>query len=553
MFRSGFKAVKIVNKNLLGTAHFCIDLDNQILDFKYIDSNENKKIKEIVDYIQDINYGYTVKSIYFANAVKTLKNQIIKYYPKTAFQIECINFLEINDEIRSVNFNLQEIFSSFVVKILRFHYKNLQIKLNANEENKEINVALHYSIETDSNNSLSKQEKDFLFIFLNTTRFKHFEVIFDNIKLSDDFYNIPYIILEEYLFNVKFLSNLSLLKLVDYFYISKEIIELDLSKYESYFLENPINLNESSVLEINKVHDISFFSYKKIELENDLLFRYILEIENLPDWKKSNLEINKNKLKVINYMEIFEKFENFYLKNLFIGIKQMIIISNILLIFIAKHSSIESEIIRINELNNLLEVFDECNFSFRKYYFLSLINKCFLTNIILIQFMRKKDILLNKCIMEHINDSSYNCLNVDEVDNYSITGEEIELSFQFAGCKHHQTEDNQLYFLSLAEKHCNEDIFLTFECEKCKLKENSKLKIVLTKSKLNFRGNILSPFKLYKEVNRLFNTIFDLNLNLKASLLNIKREERILIIINLIFYSKCYNFSTENLLNLLKI
>ena len=356
-------------------------LYRKLYDYKKLFSEKNNSNKDQIEFKNVINGDYIDYDDheYLGNSRRSKVNN------------------ENNSIIKKMNFEIQDSFYTLVNYLCMYFYQNLSLKLNSNnnknlkkklkKEKELMKVMYNKNIE----NKYTKEEIAFLKELRTTMKFQSFVYGFIQSYNPIDLYKIPLSFTEEFLsiltrkninkYNLPFLSIINSLyrnKTNRTTYIEyNKLINDDYLKVRNFIdreiYDQFINNKSKNIIDVKTQNDgtsevIDFFEYKKIELNNDILFKYKNCINNLNNKEYAKLfyynhYLNENQIKTIVISEIESEIEK-YLMKINVLTKYDICFSNIILLFIM---SIQSNINKFNCQIFLSNIFQQFTI-FRKYY-----------------------------------------------------------------------------------------------------------------------------------------------------------------------------------------
>ena len=398
---------QIIDSSKVVDSKFIVDLDNKNFFFKYTECEDDDDIKtnSLLNYIRKILKDYNVPSHFLAKHIKNLVKELeiiskqvlnnncsSSYYQSNyttgSNNIDNVNFFEMNEKIRILNKNIQETFYDFILNILTVFYNNYFLNSSFDkkkyEEQPDSNFFIHF-IEDVS--KFSKEEAIFYDQFKASNKYNNYILNFiQNFKCLD-LYKIPFIFSEEFIYlkkngEEKIFKSL-FFEIIENFYHevnSKKPLTINFYKFYNYYANN---LKQEFFDEISReIYDIKAnkitafekskytYEYNTVELDNEILFRYIYHLNNLSDELKEEMfpslvSKNLNEIKKVKFREIVDIIEKNIIAHKLLKSDNLIVFSLIIMFVITRSSCNFNE--SISHLRDLLEVLDDRNFFLRKY------------------------------------------------------------------------------------------------------------------------------------------------------------------------------------------
>jgi hypothetical protein len=386
-------------------SHFIVDLDNKNFFFKFNENNEeNVQTTTLLNYIRKILKDYSVPSYFLAKNIKNLlkeleiiSKQVIHghgaHYVQNQNQnsntsSDNINFFEMNDKIRILNKNIQETFYDFILNILTVFYNNYF--LNSTFDKKKVegqsnsNFFIHYNEDTSN---FSKEEAIFYSLLKSSNKYNNYILNFIQEFKCIDLYKIPLIFSEEFIYLKKYggdkVFKSIFFEIIENFYYegnSKKPININFNKFYSYYdselksyffdeiSRERYQIKATKITALEKTKYI--YEYDMIELDNEILLRYIYQLNNLSDEMKEEIFPslvckNLNQVKKTTFREIVDIIEKSIIAHKLLKSDNLLIFSLIIMFIITRSSCNFNE--SISHLRDMLEIVDERLFFLRKY------------------------------------------------------------------------------------------------------------------------------------------------------------------------------------------
>lgn len=436
----------------------------------------------------------------------------------------------------------------------------------------------------------AKEERYFCSLFRNSVKFSNYVSDFLKNYKCIDLYKIPLIFSEEFIglkntnakeFNSHFFD------IMDKFYgkdtfeknglyesiindsffnpqaMNSKIVNFNKfyayyeSKLKSYFYEETVNSPVIKVITTRAFNTKKFtYKYKNIELDNNILLKYIYHLTNLTQEQLEeifpSIEIQRgNELRHINQRDIANSIEKTLIGFKTITTKELIVFSILYTICICT-DYIDNEM----SIANIFDMISKEKYCLRKY--LSMILATFYNNADrkikenptaitdleftwfnrTISFLQKNKILPDEQMMKAIE--LFAVLKQSRIDN----SEDQDLQMVINEIKDKNDEFHTFlkktfckdgtkgidYFLKLSEN-SEYDGDLRVDCEKCNRTIEPKIVIQIQSLKKELVVDFYSPKKIYNESGRL---CYEFLKEMKRE--NIEQDVLVVIIINLIFY-----------------
>jgi hypothetical protein len=585
-------------------SHFVVDLDNKSFFFKTNKNTEDsQKANTLLNYIRRITGDYNVTSTFLHKNIRGLLReldiivrQVVANNNDRSFLNYSTNFYECNDRVKILNKNIQEAFYDFILNILIVFYNNYYLNNDFEGENNS-NFSIHYH---ENIQSFASQEVIFYEFFKNSNKYNNYVLNFIQEFKCIGLYKIPLIFSEEFIYlkknNNDNLFRSRFFEIIENFYSDNNINNKKMIHFHSFYqyYENSLkNYIYQEVLDSNKKsinsrlnavikdHNKPTFIYDAVELDSNILFKYMYHLRNISDIEKCDIfpyKINGEnnfKIKSVKFGEIVDSIERNLISHNIIKSDHLIVFSVILTFVMTRSVCNFSE--SISHLRDILELIDSKNFLLRKYMNMILATynvnhkdtKLFtdthphcinsssvcsyisnMCNFIVINFMRTKNILPNELMMNHFHNFKFNSekgdSNQDNLMDEDPKEKELEnfklfLSHHF--CKHGKRGPE--YFLSLANDNSSYEGDLYIEC--CpSLESRTKITFKFDFSDKFIDSEIFSPLKLY---NLTYSLYIEYSKHLQFKLLDRKILDKVLI--NLMFYCKNSGYTYKFLLKFL--
>ena len=549
---------EIENRFLYSGSHFSFDLENKIFEFYSQDKKELDDVK-----ILQIKIKKNLKSneSFFQGIFNILYEKLIKIYNKKFKDNEKFNeeynFFNSKDNF---NFEIQEAFYEFNINFASLFNKFFV----HNKENKQINI--NYQLDKKV---LNKEEKIFYFYFEVTLKSGVMIELFEQQKIPP-FNSLSYLLYYENI-NLKILNNSfnNYFDLINYFYDNnnKNILNIDFVNFYNYYKDNlkEYFFNESKYSKIinsfknkdNNSLSLYYYTYNIIELDNNILFKYINLINNLTKEQFNKIFIDyKNdiifKNKYSKYIDFYYQLEDYFLsKNMINKTELIIIMIFYLIIFFVQKVNLEyfSNIIQQNvfllkfNINKNIELIFEDYLKLLQKKVKLFTNFSFFSNII-------------EVLLFHKNNPNINIINLyNQITNY-INENNYEFSHENNKFieKILDTENSEIYNIKLIKANNNE-IINEIESYKKTIEDNNESEILYKNEiminfisnydnkNININSEIYSIKFLYNEIKLIIN---EYSLNYDFDKINKKKLNFVLI--NLIFYID-YIFKFSNKLS----
>ena len=538
-------------------SHFSFDMENKIFEFYCEDKEELDNIKTL-----QVKIKKTLKNKepFFHESLNILYDKLISIYDKKFKDVkkfsEKYNFFDSKD---NYNREIQEAFYEFNINFGVLFYKFFK----NNKENNKIDICYKFD-----DKDLNKEEKIFFNFFEITLKngdmidlFEQQKYIFSN--------SLSYMIYNE-IINLKKLNNSfnNYFDLINYFYNIKDnnILNIDFVNFYNYYQDNlkEYFFNESKYSKIinsfkkkdNNNNSYLYYSYNIIEIDNNLLFKYINLINNLSQEEYNKIFIDyKNNIILNNhfkYIDFFYQFEDYFLSKNIMNKKDLIIYMIFyLIIFLIQKFNLEyfSNIIQQNlfllkfNLNKNIELIFECYLKLLQNNVKILTNFSFFSNIIEILLIHKNNLNINivKLYSQIINFINQN--------NYEFSNEKNGLVEKIL-----DIEISELYNIKLMKINNNE-IINEIELFKKNIEDNNEFEILYkneiminfisncANKNININCEIYSIKFLYNEIKLIINDYL-----LSYDFDKINKKKLNFVLINLIFYID-YIFKFSNKLS----
>jgi hypothetical protein len=623
-----YDAAKIDSTKIIDS-HFIVDIDNKKFFFKYRENNDDvMKTTTLHNYIKKILNDSNIQSNFLQKNIKNLckeldvisyqvvgtGNQTQSYFninpgsllnsnSQTNDPNKQTSFFDSNERVRILNKNIQETFYDFILNILIVFYNNyfLNSTFDRGENNQNNNFFIHYN---EDFNKFAKEEIIFYNFFKSSNKYNNYILAFIQEFKCIGLYKIPLIFSEEFIYlkrnNDEKVFKSRFFEIIESFYVgNKKTVNVNFNQFYSYY-ENKMKFYfysevkktsqiEGAVVKVSQQGEKAKFNYEYefIELDNDILFKYLYLINNLEDTLKEstfpslNL-IKVNEVRTVTFQEIIDCIEKNLISHRILKSENLIIFSLILMFIITRTNCNFNE--SISHLRDILELLDSKNFFLRKYINLilafynlhenemkglnnensqNLMKKINYTrkmcNFIIINFLRNKNILPNEQMMtlferftlrnEQEENDDFNISEADLDDDNSSSGDNLEkfdlfLQYHYCRCGTKKAE----YFLKMSENSVYDgDLFL--DCTTCQTRETKTGLVFKFKwSNIKHMTEIFSPLKMYNLSYKMFD---EYNKHFTYSMLD--KEIMHKLIINLIFYCMNLGMTYKFLLKFLNL
>jgi len=553
-------------------AHIVVDLDERRFVLKYLSKDEEEQNK-FVNFLTNIKYIKTIndKLTFLPKLIKTLMTgleNIPKLYSvrDSTSRGYCINqsnyqmnLFEVNDKIRNLNKNIQELFYNFNLNLFSIYSNFLIIDQNPQINESPLNLKLNLEYKLNSE-KMNNEELIFTKFIQNSQKFKSYIENYMKFHECLDLYKIPYIFFDEFIYYKKNLDekNFPFFDIIDNFYLTGKKIEIRADKMIEFFtnhLKYKIFYNKASQDKFCRFlirnPDSLTYEYSICKLENFILNNYIYNVHN-NIFNREKLEAynykRTNFIRNSKYSQLGEHIENSFTSSQVIKMDQYIIMSLLIIFITTVRTRNFRESTNNVELRSVLDIIStKKTIFFKKYVFLLLKEIIRLPDSdiivcisIIINFMRNNNIIPNEIMLNLIKEmvtnenSENNQSNFDRNPESYINNYRDYLRFNFCSCGFKKDE----YFIKSAEK-CTTDCNIYVDCAKCRFDKKS-LEIVLKFNELNyvFTSELFSPFKLFNQSNQILE---EFNLVDHFHLLDPVKTNK--VILNLIFYCKHFGFN----------
>ena len=373
--------------------HLVIDIDNGFVKIVNDDKKTNNQNEMFFDLIKKICKNKYIneedEKILFLREIKVLDNNLSKCKEKI-MSIKNNNFyIDYDHQLDLLNRKIQEDFYRFVLNICVYLYENIIINIGAkNVGNKNTTKPeLQFGKwEIKSNNNYTKEEIFLINELKDTMKFESFIYGFIQSYNPIDLFKIPLSFTEEFLSilsrkKIINQTNIKYFSLFDKLYEndSKGRIDIDFvpfktkyyEKYKKYFDRDVIDsLNDKyEIVNFNYQKEFIYnYKYKWYELDNNIILKYLLLLNNFDKEENKNLfyfplyNLEKNQIKEIFLSEIENQVEELALNTNFIN-NDDICCCNIILLFTLSLKSLCKELETSSFLSYILSEFNV----FRKY------------------------------------------------------------------------------------------------------------------------------------------------------------------------------------------
>ena len=385
---SSFKINYISDDKYKLEEYILYDLDNKDIHIKTKNDNDlYEYIRKILKLKDDKEYKGSALFYEIRKLSEILHDIRDKY--KTNNQNEDI--LHYN---KKLNLEIQEVFYKFIVNILSYFYRLMNIE----DVNNEIKISLNKDYENELNKKYKNTlEEDYFFNeFKKTFKYDFFFKNYLNNHDCLEFYNIPYLFLDEYIslissandLNANNNYTLSFFNIFEKLYNKKQSqkVNIDFNTFLSEYFKKYKNDFDRDIKDFNKDGrniikylelDKSLY-YQWYELDNNLLLKYILFIKSLDNDEYErmfniNAILDDNNPKRIRIEDIEDEIEkeiisnNFYDNNLLID-DDDICCMNIITLLSISLKYINTDLFNTVCIGSFLKEF----FLFRKYYLMLL-------------------------------------------------------------------------------------------------------------------------------------------------------------------------------------
>ena len=513
------------------------------IDKKEINSNETlrEETKKLNEYFKNIinkesnenNSSEFEKNIReLIKKLKEIKEKIVKF-GKNKNEVHFFDY--INNEQDELNKLIQGTFYQFILSVSS-HYVFKYLMNNDNNDIEEEKIFYNLFSKSIYSKNLNNLKTNYL--SNNDNINKKNIVIFENVLLAQNKNNSQ---IMEKINDINFLT---------IFYKEKDVTEpitfLEFYKYyfnnlQTYFYE-VINDKFVNCKQIKNENSTNFlYHYKKINLDKELIFKYIYLLEQMPSEDKircfpSNIEVI-NKV-THNIKEIQNNFEQYYIENNLIDFKDVIKLS---ILIIVSLSTSGHKLIYFAE--SIYELLNQIKVSLYKYIeiILYIAYKVFTKETNKNLYIYEKYFDIFKAIKENSLIIINNDLNI-LYENISKFCDKIK------GKRNENINEDEGYKIIK-----DLDIKKLYTIE-CKLKEKEIINSItsanfnesIKKSNLNFKAKILkdkaysfseiaSPYKIYTQLNKMLEGYLK-----KLDFGKVNKEEYKKLIMQLIYYCNMF-------------
>jgi hypothetical protein len=579
-------------------AHFIVDIDNKAVIYRYENTLDDDGLKTelLHKYVKKIiNGGGGTPSTFLGKDIRHLIKELdiiskqVVYTRTSIYSIlstssyGTLKFFESNDKIKILNKNIQEVFYTFILKLLTLFYNNYHLNscFNINSDLHNLKFFINYN---EDLSRFTKEEIIFYERVKSSAKYNNYILNYIQEHKCIDLYRIPLIFSEEFIYLSKFNDeriNWRYFDTIDYFYESKKPVAVSFTHffthYDSFMKEEIYKQIEGSKT-IKKNEVVVFdrpslaYEYDHCKLDENVIKLYQDYLMNLEQGRAEEIFPvigihTNNVIKDVKFFELIDVIERALISHKVIKTDSLILFSllNIFLVTRYKCSFNES----ISHLRDILETIEPRGMFIRKYVYLMLyiyniakpiveddrmVNYSkMMCSFIIINFLRHKNILPNEelmnifrifCAQDRIEDEEA-ILNQTGEDEFNITYlEDFHLFLQYHVCRCGAKKPD--YFLKQTENSSYDgDVFL--DCFFCGTKEfRTSIVFKFELYDERFNSEIFSPLKLFNSSVRLFNLYKE-----NPDYDKLDRDMLRKVIINLIFYCKHNNLNYKFLLKFL--
>jgi hypothetical protein len=590
-----------VNTSKVLDAHFVVDIDNKNFFFKFenTEDEDSQKTDLLHKYIKKIiKEQQLTQSSFLSRDIKSLikeldiiSKQVIHSRNSSLYSIlsnnsfGSVKFFESNDKIRILNKNIQEVFYTFILKLLMIYYNNYHLNsyFNINSDIHNLKLFINYN---EDLSKLSKEEVIFYERFKSSSKYNNYILNYIQEHKCIDLYRIPLLFSEEFIYLTKFNEeklNFRFFDTIDYIYEAKKPILVTFTHfftyYDSFIREEIYKKIDSQI--IKKSESVLFerpsllYEYDYCKLDESVITYYkdfltTLEPKKLEEIFPSIITRSQNVLKKTKFSDIIDLIERALISHKIIKTDSLILFSLLNIFLVTRYKCSFSD--SISHLRDILETIDSRSMFLRKYlnqmltiYNLNIPNVSenelkqatyskTMCSFIIINFLRHKNILPNEEMMNIFklfvsaerNEDEDLLNSQDSDDDFNICYlEDFHLFFQYHVCRCGAKKPE--YFLKQTENSSFEgDVYLDcFFCGTKEVKTNLVFKFEISEERYN--SEIYSPLKLFNLSVKMFKEFVQKNFNYDE----LDKDSLRKIIINLIFYCKHNNITHKFLLRFL--
>ena len=573
-----------IDTSAFGRYHFIVDIDNKKLFLKEAEDLSTDEIEDVdnlfdlQNYIENIIKEKNTESYFLKKFILQLKKNLENItnkpellvkpfeFPQTAKKI---NFFKKNLPISNINRKIQEIFYDFNINILMIFYQDNsldssfdKIKKDEMEQVKKLTALRISEIP-----NLTKNEMYFCYLFRATVKYKiYFENFVQN-QESIDVFKIPLIFSEEFInikmkdTNNKISNKISYFNLIDalYFNNKPQIISISLNNILFDFMDKLKTFFSSSLYSNNKGKQLITLNKKVINKYIFVLNNYYQKEELMDLFPSMRIQdaytisyidrrnilsilqitfenenfVDTNNYLIFSIVYVFATVISFHsYKKMMIYMNKLINIMSKIKFFLRQNIYIIMEtLFKYFQLQNKTGNYPEMGVSSLKMYYYMLGT-----------FMKQNMVVPNEEMMYILSNFFSGAISKEINNSNKIADTEIDSEANFEI----NDKKNCLIFM----KHCftAKKIIKSETMIKAAMKENGKYNIIIlgNKKKLlpaivikikeyTYSADLLSPKKIYKFSQNIFNSFFeseDLDVN------KIKIRTLRAVILNLIMYGK---------------
>lgn len=353
---------KKIDTSQFTKAMFIADLDKKEFSFKYSqgDSNDQEDINKLIKLYFFIDKLVHDKGIIAMKNQSSLEISIRKLVSELS--VKCKKVIHSNYSHSSqiipkfltkevnyqTNIATQEMFYDFILNVLKTVYSHSKLVSSFKETNSQKDAGFPtYECTYDYDDAnFSEEEKIFFELFQGCTKAGSYLKNFLSLHTSMDIYHIPLLFSEEFM-QLKDQNELDNDKtkhfeIMDSFYIEdSKPFQFNFNEFYVFYKEELKDKVYNETLDSRivipmrkKVTNTNKFikyvyQYKKIELDKEVMFRYIHYLDSLPVEKLEKIfplisQMNNNAIKLVRYSEIAEQIELSYVKNKVFTISDLI-------------------------------------------------------------------------------------------------------------------------------------------------------------------------------------------------------------------------------------
>ena len=233
------------DSSAFGNYHFIVDIDNKKMTLKQADDltseeeiNDFENLNELYIYIQNIIREKKNDHSILRAIIWRLKYFLEQYLSKNTDynpnqKIKYVNFFKMSENSMEINQKIQEFFYHFSLNILIIFYQDFSLSdtFDNIEQRTDDSINKYFQIrypKNEGNIELIKEERIFLKLMRDASKYNIYFVNFIQMFESIDVYKIPLFFSEEFI-NVKMkdgtnslVNRLSIFKIIDALYLPNE-------------------------------------------------------------------------------------------------------------------------------------------------------------------------------------------------------------------------------------------------------------------------------------------------------------------------------------------